>query len=75
VTPQILLPLAGDLARPERRGAALSIVLSGLLLGILLARVLSGLIAEKASVSALYYTSFGLQVCSFGEVTSTERTD
>ncbi|BGP08452.1 hypothetical protein JCM10049v2_004299 [Rhodotorula toruloides] len=62
VTPQILLPLSGDLARPERRASALSIVLSGLLLGILLARVLSGLIAEKASVSALYYMSFGVQI-------------
>ncbi|GAA5839222.1 hypothetical protein JCM11251_006011 [Rhodosporidiobolus azoricus] len=62
VTPQILLPLAGDLAPPERRATALSIVLSGLLLGILLARVLAGIIAEKASVSALYYMSFGLQV-------------
>ncbi|GAA5981706.1 hypothetical protein JCM11641_004221 [Rhodosporidiobolus odoratus] len=61
VTPQILLPLSGDLAPPERRGSALSIVLSGLLLGILIARVLAGLIAEKASVSALYYMSFGLQ--------------
>ncbi|GAA5917654.1 hypothetical protein JCM6882_003423 [Rhodosporidiobolus microsporus] len=59
VTPQILLPLAGDLAPPERRATALSIVLSGLLLGILLARVLAGLIAEKASVAALYYMSFG----------------
>ncbi|KAK4335179.1 major facilitator superfamily protein [Rhodotorula toruloides] len=62
VTPQILLPLSGDLARPERRASALSIVLSGLLLGILLARVLSGLIAEKASVLALYYMSFGVQI-------------
>ncbi|GAA5862705.1 hypothetical protein JCM8547_003518 [Rhodosporidiobolus lusitaniae] len=62
VTPQILLPLSGDLARPDRRASALSIVLSGLLLGILLARVLAGLIAEKASVAALYYMSFGLQV-------------
>ncbi|KPV74970.1 uncharacterized protein RHOBADRAFT_48544 [Rhodotorula graminis WP1] len=61
VTPQILLPLAGDLAPPARRASALSIVLAGLLLGILLARVLAGLIAEKASVSALYYMSFGLQ--------------
>ncbi|BGP48575.1 hypothetical protein JCM10450v2_004451 [Rhodotorula kratochvilovae] len=61
VTPQILLPLAGDLAPPARRASALSIVLAGLLLGILLARVLAGLVAEKASVSALYYMSFGLQ--------------
>ncbi|BGP32455.1 hypothetical protein JCM10296v2_004236 [Rhodotorula toruloides] len=62
VTPQILLPFSSDLARSERRASALSIVLSGLLLGILIARVLSALIAEKASVSALYYMSFGIAI-------------
>ncbi|GAA6028418.1 hypothetical protein JCM8097_007021 [Rhodosporidiobolus ruineniae] len=62
VTPQILLPLVGDLAPANRRASALAIVLSGLLLGILAARVLAGLIAEKASVAALYYMAFGLQI-------------
>nr|VWP02198.1 Nucleosome assembly protein 1 [Ganoderma boninense] len=47
-TPQILMALAGDLAPPERRASALSIVLSGLLLGILVARVLAGVVAHMA---------------------------
>ena len=38
VTPQLMLPLVGDLAPPHRRATALSIVVSGLLLGILIAR-------------------------------------
>lgn len=64
VTPQILLPLAGDLAPPNRRASAISIVLAGLLLGILFARVLAGLIADKGNVSDIYWMSFGLQVRS-----------
>jgi MFS family permease len=34
VTPQILIPLAADLAPPERRTTAVAIVLSGLMFGI-----------------------------------------
>lgn len=49
VTPQILMPLAADLAPPERRASALSVVLSGLMLGILIARVLAGVIANFTS--------------------------
>ncbi|KAG9125528.1 hypothetical protein FRC07_007246 [Ceratobasidium sp. 392] len=61
VIPQIMIPLAADLAPPERRASAISIVLSGLLLGILFARVLSGIIAEFANWRIIYWTSTGLQ--------------
>lgn len=61
VTPQILLPLAADLAPPERRASALSVVLSGLLFGVLIARVLSGIIAQYASWRDVYYMSIGVQ--------------
>ncbi|KAM0756557.1 MFS general substrate transporter [Meredithblackwellia eburnea MCA 4105] len=61
VTPQVLLPLAADLAPADRRASAISIVLSGLLLGILCARVLSGAIAQEASIAVIYWMSFGLQ--------------
>ncbi|KAF5340597.1 hypothetical protein D9611_007340 [Ephemerocybe angulata] len=61
VTPQILIPLAADLAPPERRAGAISIVLSGLLFGILIARVLSGVIAEFASWRVVYYFAIGVQ--------------
>ncbi|OBZ71091.1 putative uncharacterized transporter YgaY [Grifola frondosa] len=46
VVPQILMPLAADLAPPERRASALSIVLAGLLAGVLIARVLAGIVAQ-----------------------------
>lgn len=61
VTPQILLPLAADLAPPERRATALSVVLTGLLFGVLIARVLAGVIAEFASWRVVYYMSIGVQ--------------
>lgn len=61
VVPQILLPLAADLAPPERRASALSIVLAGLLFGILIARVLAGIIAQYASWRVVYYLAIGVQ--------------
>ena len=61
VVPQILMPFAADLAPPERRASALSIVLAGLLFGVLLARVLAGVIANFVTWRAVYWLSFGLQ--------------
>jgi predicted MFS family arabinose efflux permease len=56
-----MLPLVGDLDPPAKRAAALSIVSSGLLLGMLLARVLSGILTEYTSWRTIYWLSFGLQ--------------
>lgn len=61
VTPQVLIPLSADLAPPERRAGAISIVYAGLLLGILIARVLAGVIGDFASFRVVYYMGFGVQ--------------
>lgn len=61
VTPQILLPLAADLAPVERRAAAISIVFSGLMFGILIARVVSGVIANYVTWRVVYYMAIGIQ--------------
>ena len=61
VVPQILMPLAADLAPPERRASALSIVLSGLLLGVLIARVLAGVVAQFVTWRVVYYVAIGVQ--------------
>jgi predicted MFS family arabinose efflux permease len=66
VTPQIMLPLVGDLAPLHRRAAALSIVVAGLTLGILVARVLSGIVANYTSWRTIYWLSCGLQYLIFG---------
>lgn len=42
VTPQLMMPLVGELAPANRKAMALSVVVSGLLLGMLIARLLSG---------------------------------
>ncbi|KIW08121.1 uncharacterized protein PV09_01056 [Verruconis gallopava] len=66
VTPQIMLPLVGDLAPLHRRAAALSVVVAGLTLGILVARVLSGVVVNYTSWRNIYWLSCGLQYLIFG---------
>lgn len=67
ITPQILIPFAGDLAPPERRSAVLSIVLSGLLLGIIFARAIAGIIAQASgSWRNVFWVGMGLQGLALG---------
>jgi predicted MFS family arabinose efflux permease len=65
VTPQLMLPLVGDLAPPHRRATALSIVVSGLLLGMLIARLLSGALTQVTTWRTIYWFSFGVQYLIF----------
>lgn len=61
VTPQLMLPLVGDLAPPHKRASALSIVTAGNLLGILVARLLSGIVTQYTSWRTIYWIAFALQ--------------
>ncbi|MBT2304659.1 MFS transporter [Variovorax paradoxus] len=54
VTGQILVPLAGDLAREDQRGAVVGTVASGMLTGILASRTISGLVADAFGWRAIY---------------------
>jgi predicted MFS family arabinose efflux permease len=62
VAGQVMIPFAADLAPPERRGRIVARIMTGLLLGILLARTVSGLVAQLAGWRAIYWFSAALMV-------------
>ncbi|PSS00662.1 MFS multidrug transporter-like protein [Coniella lustricola] len=66
VTPQLMLPLVGDLAPPHRRATCLSLVVSGLSLGMLIARLLSGVIANFTAWRNIYWYAVAAQYSIFG---------
>ncbi|KAG8214839.1 major facilitator superfamily domain-containing protein [Butyriboletus roseoflavus] len=53
--------LSADLAVPQHRARVVSILQSGLMLGILLARVLSGIIGYFSTWRTVYYMAIGMQ--------------
>ncbi|KAK3688034.1 MFS general substrate transporter [Podospora appendiculata] len=61
VTPQLMLPLVGDLAPAHRRASSLAIVVSGLALGVLVARILAGIMANYTSWRNIYWFGLGVQ--------------
>jgi predicted MFS family arabinose efflux permease len=54
ITPQLLVPFAAHLAGPQERGRVVGTVMSGLLIGILAARTVSGLVGEYVGWRAMY---------------------
>jgi predicted MFS family arabinose efflux permease len=62
VAGQVMVPFAADLASPERRGRVVARIMTGLLTGILLARTVSGAVAEVAGWRAIYWISAGLMI-------------
>jgi len=60
VAAQILVPMAASLADEEHRGHVVGVVMSGLLLGILLARTVSGIVAQASSWRVVYVMAAGM---------------
>lgn len=61
VTPQLMLPLAGELAPANRKASCIAVVVSGLSLGMLMARLLSGVLANYTDWRNIYWFALGAQ--------------
>jgi predicted MFS family arabinose efflux permease len=66
VLAQILVPFSASLAADEERGRVVGLVMSGLLLGILLARTVAGLLAETGTWRAVYFAAAAAMLIEAG---------
>lgn len=62
VIPQVFVPLAASLSKPEKRTQNIGLVMSGLLIGILGSRILSGWVGQEYGWRSMYYLAAGLLV-------------
>lgn len=62
VTPQLMFPLTVRYAPARHRATMTAIVMSGLVFGVLIARLFSGIVTQYAGWRVMYWVSFGLQL-------------
>jgi len=60
VIPQMFVPLAAQISRPEEKNINIGIVMGGLLTGILGARIFSGIIGEYMGWREVYFIAAGI---------------
>lgn len=60
VTPQLFIPIAGQYSKPENKARNMGFVLSGLLTGILVSRVISGFVGEYLGWREMFFIAAGL---------------
>ena len=65
IVPQLIVPFAAHLARPETRGNVIGDVMSGLLIGILLSRTFSGLVGSAFGWRTVFLIGAGLMAVLF----------
>ncbi|WP_159022905.1 MFS transporter [Formosa sp. L2A11] len=63
--PQLFVPMAAQLSDDNQRGRSIGIVMSGLLIGILGSRVISGFIGEQYGWRTMYYIATVLMAILF----------
>jgi predicted MFS family arabinose efflux permease len=62
VIAQVIIPLATELATPAEQGRTIGTILSGVLLGILLARTLSGFVAQHFGWRSMFWLAAGMSI-------------
>jgi predicted MFS family arabinose efflux permease len=58
----VIVPLAAHLAPPKERGRIVGVVLSGLLIGVLLARTFSGIVGDRYGWRAVFWFASALML-------------
>jgi predicted MFS family arabinose efflux permease len=66
VVPQIIVPLAATLAAPHERGRVVGGIMSGLLIGVLFARTVSGFIGAQFGWRTMYWIAAGTMLLLAG---------
>jgi predicted MFS family arabinose efflux permease len=62
VIPQLILPMAASLASPSRMGKVIGSIMSGLLIGILLSRTLSGFVGDWLGWRGMFWLAAAISL-------------
>jgi len=62
VVPQIMVPMAAQLASDEKRGAAIGTVMTGMFIGILGSRTISGVVGAHLGWQTMYWIAAGIMI-------------
>lgn len=66
VIPHLFVPMTAQLASDEKRGSAIGMVMTGLFIGILGSRTISGVVGEQLGWRAMYWIAAGIMVLLWG---------
>ncbi|MFL6212881.1 MAG: MFS transporter [Blastocatellia bacterium] len=62
ITAQLLIPFAAQLTKPDARGRVVGLLIGGILIGVLLARTVSGMVGSHFGWQAMYWIAAALMI-------------